>query len=246
MSGDLYVNEHTITDGQTGEMISKTRTSLSKQPKEQYIRLFIDTVSAIAGARLSGGEHDVLYMLQKYTINNSNLLFYNVQMREQIAKDLKMKPETVRKCVSRLVSAEMLIREKRLYFLNPVHFGRGDWQNVHKLRKNLSLEFDFKKQETKQIVQTEAFYKNEDEILDDVKTAKSVEIKDSFNVDTNTLERTALIEEKSDFIDIVEVAEKPPIKSMSLMGMLNGKIGDTDPKDIRKKVVDKQIKKAGK
>jgi len=112
-------------------------------------------------------------MLQRYTINNSNLLLYNAAVRAQIAEALGLKVETVKKAVEKMVKAGIIQRPQRgMYYLNPIHFGRGDWKSIKRLRKEVVFEYDFEALEMRQTNQTIASYENEDVIREAIVTKR--------------------------------------------------------------------------
>ncbi len=228
----IYTEEITKVDGATGELIEQERITISRQNKEEFVRLFLATIEQIVNAKLSGSEHNVLYMLQKYTTNNSNLIFYNSEIRRIIAKDLGIKEETVKKAVTKLVKVKLLIRKGRLLYLNPQHFGRGDWQSIKKLRKTLDYEFDFEKMDVIKIDKTRALYEEEGEIARQVIEAKN----------DDRLEAEVVVDEANKTIDKTLLI-KSSDKKKKLIGILRGKIGDIDAKEARREMVEASVKK---
>lgn len=209
MGSNLYLHEKQITDMITGEIVSEERTSLKKQNKEEYVRLFLHSVSVIAGANLTAAQHNVLLHLLNYTINNSNLLFMHKSIHEEIANQLNIEYETVRKAISKLVKEDLIVREKRMYFLNPAHFGRGDWKELKKLRKNLSIEYDFETQEIKRIEETQTFYSTDEELKNDINTLKVAKFDIKFDEKNHLLTKQIELvnDEKTEIIDIIDVVD---------------------------------------
>lgn len=205
---------------ETGEVIETQNEIVRKENKEEYVRFFLRSIEGIVGAKLTGSEHNVLYMLQRYTINNSNLLLYNAAVRAQIAETLGLKNETVKKAVEKMVKAGIIQRPKRgMYYLNPIHFGRGDWKTIKRLRKEVVFEYDFESLEMRQINQTVASYENEDAIREAITDAE---------VETTVKQ----IDRKTTEIEHVVKKRKRP----SLLGALKGQIGDVDAREIRREI----------
>jgi len=205
---------------ETGEVVERENVIVKKSNNEEFVRFFIDSIDKITGAKLTGTEHNVLYMIQKYTINNSNLLFYNKQTREQIAKDLKVESDTVRKCVDRLVKKGLIERPERgMYYLNPIHFGRGDWKSIRRLRKEIIYEYDFESLEASRHDRAVAAYEEEEDLIE-----AEIESSEVSRVDAKTTEITHTVKRK-----------RP-----SFIGILDGKIGDVSAKDVRREAALRQ------
>jgi predicted DNA-binding transcriptional regulator len=187
---------------ETGEVVERQNTVVKKDTKEEYVRFFLNSITGIIEAKLTATEHNVLYLLQKYTINNSNLLFYNKKIRQEIAKKLNIKIDTVRKCVEKLVKTGLVERPERgMYYLNPIHFGRGDWASIKKLRKEIVYEYDFDKLEMSKQGKTIATYENNEElelIAQQVNQNDAIATIDTEVIDNKTTEHTILINENKE------------------------------------------------
>jgi len=213
---------------ETGEVVETQNEIVRKENKEEYVRFFLRSIEGIVGAKLTGSEHNVLYMLQRYTINNSNLLLYNAAVRAQIAETLGLKDETVKKAVEKMVKAGIIQRPQRgMYYLNPIHFGRGDWKSIKRLRKEVVFEYDFEALEMRQTNQTIASYEKEDVIREAIVTAAEVE---------TTVKQ---IDHKTTEVEHVVKKHKRP----SFFGSRRGKIGDIDIKEaVRQAMIEKHEK----
>jgi len=172
--GAMYETVTNNVNFETGEIVSTEKTVIRKNKKDEYVRFFLSSVASVVDAKLTATEHNVLYALQRFTANNSNLLVYNSKVREMIAEQVNVKPETVRKAVSKLVSVGIVVRDKSLYFLNPIHFGRGDWSEIKQLRKNVETIFDFENLTIQQRETASALYENPEQIIKDLKNASDV------------------------------------------------------------------------
>jgi len=181
---------------ETGEVVERQNVIVQKNTKEEYVRFFLNSIESIVEAKLTATEHNVLYMLQKYTINNSNLLFYNDKIRKQIAKDLNVKPDTVRKSVEKLVKTGLIERPERgMYYLNPIHFGRGDWASIKKLRKEIVYEYDFDRLEMSRQDKTIATYAEESEIQSKIAEQNAITVETEV-IDNKTVEHIVSVESK--------------------------------------------------
>ena len=183
-------------NNETGEIVERETVIVKKEEKEEFVRFFIDSIDKITGAKLTGTEHNVLYKLLKFTINNSNLLFYNKEMRTMIAKELGISTDTVRKAVDKLVKKGLIEKPKRgMYYLNPIHFGRGDWKTIRKLRKEIIYEYDFERLEAGRQERAIATYEDEDIIKNEIIEAEEVETV-PVQIDEKTMEITHTIKKK--------------------------------------------------
>lgn len=186
--GAVYESTTTNVNMATGEIITKEKTVINKNKKEEYVRFYLNSVAGILNAKLRAIEHDTLYILQRLTINNSNLLFYNTAMRKEIAQKLNVTPETVRKAVSKLVTTGIINRTGQTYYLNPIHFGRGDWKVIKSLRKNVETVFDFEKLTVEQKETATALYENPETIMKELINADDVEVIESSRENEKTRE----------------------------------------------------------
>ena len=57
-----------------------------------------------------------------------------------------------------------IIKENKTYFLNPVLFGRGNWNDIKKLTQSLEIEYDFENNTAVERIKTKALYNDSDEL----------------------------------------------------------------------------------
>lgn len=65
----------------------------------------------------------------------------NAAIKREMAKDLNCSAGTISNAITMLVRGDLLIRKDTgLYYVNPFFFGRGNWENVEKLRLEITYE----------------------------------------------------------------------------------------------------------
>lgn len=70
---------------------------------------------------------------------------------DKIEKDLKIKRQTIRNCVSSLVKSGILIKDDKhrsTYYLNPMYFFKGSLKDLPKVRE-VVLRYEINDEETK-------------------------------------------------------------------------------------------------
>lgn len=161
----LFDEVETYKDNVTGEVISTSRKQLVKREKSpEFIQLFTQGLSILTKSDLTKGQAKVLYELLKYTMNNSNMLMINRDVKDTIALDTELTKRTVDECLRILVSKDIIIRKSKTYFLNPLLFGRGQWTDIKRLTQNLEISYDFENNTATENIKTRALYKEADKV----------------------------------------------------------------------------------
>ncbi len=140
----LYEEKTERIDHSTGEVIEEVNRKVVKKEKTpEFVMLFVGGVDRLSNANLSKSEHQTLAQLLKYTVKSSNLLMIQKETKEMIARDASLEYSTVDQNIRKLVKKNMLIRKNKLFCLNPDIFGKGDFNEVKKLRHTLQIDYDF-------------------------------------------------------------------------------------------------------
>jgi len=188
---NIYDETTTKIDHKTGEVIETTKKRVSKrQNTSEFIMLFIEGIDLLTKSDLKSTDKNVLEQLLKYTTNNSNMLFINKEVKNIIAKDTGLAFRTVDDKIRNLVDKGIILKEGQTRFLNPVIFGRGDFQNVKKLRQHFELEYNFEN-ETAFERNTGKFLYNEDQDLSKMKIIEATQ-----KVDGNNIEQELIMEDR--------------------------------------------------
>ena len=133
--------ETTVVDG-NGEHQSITRNAsyyLDQEPP--YVKMNLDTI--LYSKDLPKGYNSVLMgILRRLPWANQNQsIAINAGIKRQISKEIDCSVGHVSNAITELVKGEVLLRlDTGVYQMNPHLFGRGDWQDIAKLR--LEVTFD--------------------------------------------------------------------------------------------------------
>lgn len=162
----LYDEVTTTRDSVTGEIVETAKRSIGKVDRqEQFICLYAAGLSVLTKQNLTSAETKTLLEVLKYTVNNSNMLTLSSDVRRVIAIDSGLKEGTIRTNIKALKDKEILKVKGKTYFLNPLFFGRGDWNNIRMLRQEFKLEYDFVNLEAKEKISTHVLYNDADEAI---------------------------------------------------------------------------------
>ncbi len=111
--------------------ISNTIRIVEKEPP--YMKLYLDDLALLR--QLSKMENLILHEIFKITQYNTNRVILNKFYRDEIAKKLDIKDQTIRNAISKLSKLSLLIKQGTgVYILNPHYFGIGDWSSLKGLR----------------------------------------------------------------------------------------------------------------
>ncbi len=137
-----YKEKKETIDYETGEIKEEVEYTTIKIPKEDnYIKLYIKYITYMHN--LPKGLHPIIYELIKY-VNYDNKIIINKDVKETIAKRLKIKENTIKQHIYNLSKENILIRvAQATYILNPYIFGKGNWKDIYELRKNLEIDVIF-------------------------------------------------------------------------------------------------------
>lgn len=135
--------ETTVT--QDGELVERrTNQTLSWGAEPSYIKLYLQDILFLTDIPCK--HEKVLYELLKKAsyagADNGMEVVVNASLKRRIAKSLGMKNEgSISNAITDLVKGKVLYRvETGIYKFNPWLFGKGDWQDVAKLRLEVSYD----------------------------------------------------------------------------------------------------------
>jgi len=225
----LYEERSETKDFETGEIRTETNKKIiKKQHTPEFVMLFVGGVDKLTNANLSKGEHKTLSQLLKYTIKNRNMLLINKKTKEMMANDSKLKFNTVDQSIRKLITKNMILKEDSMYYLNPDIFGKGDFNEVSKLRHTLQIDYDFNTLTAETEMKTSVSYQNTDELV--VVDAKEV-------IDGKRIEQTIITEPKPKELKTVDDLFNAPIFNISDKNInevsQNSDIRDLSYKDIK-------------
>lgn len=114
--------------------VTNTIRIVEKEPP--YMKLYLDDLALLR--QLSKMENLILHEIFKITQYNTNIVILNKFYRDEIAKKLEIKDQTIRNAISKLSKLDLLIKQGTgVYILNPNYFGIGDWSSLKGLRMTI-------------------------------------------------------------------------------------------------------------
>jgi len=135
----------TLVIDENGEFISKrANKTLSWGAEPPYIKLYLQDILYLSD--IPNKHESVLYELLKRTTyageKNGMEVVVNSSLKRRIAQELGFKNiGSISNAITDLVKGKVLIRKDvGIYQFNPYLFGKGDWQDIARLR--LEINYD--------------------------------------------------------------------------------------------------------
>lgn len=176
----------------TGEVIEEKTRKVIRVPKTpEFVMIFSNTVGILEN--LNRTESSVLFgLLTNKLINRGNLVSVDTNAKKFLSKKLNLKYETVHKAIKGMQEKNVIFRdEDNLMRLNPELFGKGEWDDIYKLRMEYSFDFDFDNKEmiqTRKVASYDRSFKeieqkphqitNASEVIDGNKTTQEIEVEE--------------------------------------------------------------------
>lgn len=137
--------ETSVFDEKTGEIVSKrANKTLSWGAEPSYIKLYLQDVLYLSDMPVKHSA--ILYELLKrasYAGSEEGMqVIINASLKRRIQESLGMKSVgSISNAITDLVKGKILYRvDTGMYNFNPYLFGKGDWQDVSRLR--LEVNYD--------------------------------------------------------------------------------------------------------
>jgi hypothetical protein len=123
-------------DFQTGEIVQTEREiQIPKEP--DFVKLYLNDLVLLK--EVPQWVSGILYSLLKH-MNYQNEIVLNSSIKKRIAADLGIIPKTIDNALVTFVKKSILMRQEvGVYKANPYLFGKGDWNNIRKIR--LQVEY---------------------------------------------------------------------------------------------------------
>jgi len=142
--------EQTIVsvDSDTGEITKAENTTVSRVPREpEFVKVYIKDLARLNN--LPGWTNPILFCLLRL-MNYNNEIILNAYLKDQIAEELGVTRNSINKGISRLTEKNILIKKGRgAYIANPYFFGRGGWNDIRKIRLQLTYDLESGQKEIK-------------------------------------------------------------------------------------------------
>lgn len=162
----VYQEVQTFRDTITGETTSTHNRKLIKLERTpDFIMLFTERVGFLED--LQAGEKAVLSQILQHYVGVQNIIFLSSDTKKDMATALNVGLSSIQKATKSLLDKQIIIKgiikENQIY-LNPHLFGKGNWENIHKMRQEVIYDFDFEKKEMKESRRLSTQYEDDIEI----------------------------------------------------------------------------------
>ena len=186
----IYEEVKQEVDNKTGEIITDVHRTVKKvQKTPDFVMLFTEGVGYLVNAKLTKQEMAVLMLyISRYVSHYENTLLIDKGTKEVVAEELRTTVNFVNKTISKLHKTGIIIKDKH-YKLNPYIFGKGNWNEIRRLRQEIIIDWDFENNISIKSIRTAGIY---GEIP---KEAVVVEAKQKFDEKNNRLRQEVLIDE---------------------------------------------------
>jgi len=217
----VYTHISETINNITGEVVSTKKDEVIRREKTpQFIMLFTAGAPDLVKANLTKSQAHVLWkILEKYT-HSGNSLKITSATKKIMAKELNLTLRTVgayiRVLISKDIIQELDIYGSKDYFLNPHIFGRGEWNNIKKLRYETSVEFNFEKNEAQTIRTTKSTYKDANKLLENPHKIVESNSKVELNGKSNQTIIVEEIEPKKNVLELDMLKERNREKELSI------------------------------
>lgn len=214
----VYTEKQMEISGTTGEILKENEIYVTKaKNRDDFIKFFVDNLSFI-GSDLLNAERQVLFILLT-KIDYKNIIYINSDLRRDVEALLKVSKSTVSVAINGLKKKGVILSlsdslKKELgtfsdnaFIINPNIAGRGSFNELQKLRQDISIEYDFEKLEVKQKYNIKSKYDGFDEISNNMENHEIKEIRQT--QDKKSTEVCIVEKDQNNIIDVNDVIEQP-------------------------------------
>lgn len=132
--------EHKVVTNDEGVIEFTEHKSIKKTREGNFIKLYLEDLGYIH--HLQGSQTEVLYHLLK-RMSYDNLIVVNKAIKEIISKDTGKALSTINNAISKYHEKDILIKKGRgVYLANPYLFGKGKFEDINKIRMQLTYTAD--------------------------------------------------------------------------------------------------------
>jgi len=158
----IQQTKNTTKMDQSGEITHQETTNIiNKKSANQKDFVYAFTKSIGYLSQLTKSEINTLFGLFKYT-TMQNKIYTNKSMKTEISEEMNLNYQTVENSITNLAKKGILGRlERGVYVLNPTFFGKGDFNELKKIK--IFQEFDFTTNTQRTAIESE--YTTEEERL---------------------------------------------------------------------------------
>ena len=167
----MYREVNTHTD-ENGVVIENSQKKVIRVPKTpEFVMVFTKHLSYLN--QLTQTEHNILYSILNKFVGYNNLIVFNSQVNADIMKSMNIKKSTYSGALKGLRAKYILVEIEGFTYLNPEFFGKGNWEDIQRLRTEVVYDFDFNSlKATQHVKQISSFVDDIKEFVDshDVKS----------------------------------------------------------------------------
>lgn len=135
------IREQIVLDEDGRSIKKETNTSYYIESEPPYVKMYLDTVLYLKD--LPKGYNPVLMAILKRLpwANQDQDIAINAGMKRKMANEIGCSVSRINNAITDFVKGEVLYRvDTGVYRVNPYLFGRGDWNDIARLR--LEVTFD--------------------------------------------------------------------------------------------------------
>jgi len=139
----IFQQSRTVIDenGELKDYELITDAIISREP--DYVKLYLNTVLASKNLPVTHNQllNEILSIMSYANVDEGQIVYILPVDRENIAKKIKQKPDTVKKAIIDFVKTGILMKiANGKYRVNPHLFGKGDWKDIRRIRATFLFE----------------------------------------------------------------------------------------------------------
>lgn len=187
----VLTRKTSIFNHTTGELIEKNdEIRLKTKTREEFFLVFVANLKYLTDVPKMSLK--ILIGILTSYVSWRNEVILNAQSRKELAEYCETSTSVIYKSLDKLVSAGILLKQEGKLFLNPHIFGRGSWNDIQKMRQEITFDYDFEALESKTTMKVTALDKKMPS-LENVEVVGYDHYKDDKGVEFNEV----IIEEKN-------------------------------------------------
>ena len=202
-------------DEKTGEVLKDMSVDVIKAKKrDNFIKIFVTNLDFL-GANLTNAERQVLVgLLGK--VDFQNIVYIHSELRKDLEKKYEISQATITAGIKGLKEKKVLLeltnnlQEKfeiyanNAYLINPDIAGKGSFNELKKLRQEISIEYNFDNLEIKRSFYTKSEYEGFSEIQNSPENHEVKQIMSEVSSDKKKVATKILVAQKNndDVIDV--------------------------------------------
>lgn len=214
----MYEETTRIRDNITGEVTDKDiNKRVIKVPRTpDFLMLFTKHITYLE--QLGKTDNSVLFVILSHYVGQKNLVFLSPQVRKKISAELELDISSVNKAIKNLLIKEVIVTDTDSFmYLNPFLFGKGNFDEIKKLRQELIFEYDFATNTTNMIRNVKAQYVDQEELerphelVDATETVTDTEVEQTIYI-----QEVDPIDQGEDTQPVLPFFTEPELQPMSI------------------------------